>query len=269
MAISPRPPMLIPPTQATPAADWPDEADAFVTSQYQWTLAFNAQTIPELNQAITDINSAATTSGQNATNAANSATIAGQHKDAAATSAAAALASQNSASGSATAASNAATAAEGYRDQTAAAVGQAEGFRDESEDFRDEAQQFRDEAQAIVIGDAIDDTSLEPYQVRSAQNASIGHFRNVPMAASGAIQPLDFAQITAAGSSITVTLPGSPLIGQLFMVGNLTSRVDHLIAVGSSPVKGATADGFIVFDKALFTITLKYVNATYGWEIMQ
>lgn len=269
MAISPRPPMLIPPTQATPAADWPDEADAFVTSQYQWTLAFNNQTIPELNQAITDINSAVNTSGQSATNAANSATLAGQHKDAAEASAAASLASQNSASGSASTASDAATAAEGYRDQTATAVGQAEDYRDQSQQFRNQAEEFRDQAQAIVIGDAIDDTSLEPYQVRSAQNASIGFLRVVQMFASGSIIALDFAQIMATNESITVTIPVDPPEGIELTVGNLTDRRDHRIAVGAMKVKGQDPAGFILIDKPHFTINLKYINAAYGWEILQ
>lgn len=170
---------------------------------------------------------------------------------------------------SAQAADEAAQGAGTFRNQAETFRNQAQTLRNESEEFRDQAQVLRDQTEEIKIGDAIDDTSLRPDQARSAQNDSIGNFRNVPMAASGAIVPLDFAQITAAGASITVTLPVAPLEGTLVMVGNLTARRDHQIAVGAAKVKGQDAAGFILIDKPHFTITLKYVNAAYGWEVMQ
>lgn len=158
-------------------------------------------------------------------------------------------------------ASGAATVAGQARAQT-------EQFRDESEGFRNEAQQFRDEAQAIVIGDAIDDVAISETQVRSSLNDSIGNFRNVAVNADAAIGPLDFAQITAAGAAVTVTLPADPLEGQIFMIGNLKARRDHRIAVGSAPVKGQDAGGFILIDKPSFTVTLKYTGPVYGWEVL-
>ncbi len=56
MAIPSLPPLVIPPTQATPESEWPDDADAFVTDQYRWSVDFNGTTIPALNAAIDDVN---------------------------------------------------------------------------------------------------------------------------------------------------------------------------------------------------------------------
>lgn len=59
MAIPSLPPLVIPPTQATPESEWPDAADAFVTDQYRWSVDFNGTTIPALNAAVADVNEAA------------------------------------------------------------------------------------------------------------------------------------------------------------------------------------------------------------------
>lgn len=59
MAIPSLPPLVIPPTQATPESEWPDAADAFVTDQYRWSVAFNGTTIPALNTAVAEVNAAA------------------------------------------------------------------------------------------------------------------------------------------------------------------------------------------------------------------
>jgi len=262
MAIPTLNPLPVPPTQATPEQDWPDMADATVTAEYNLVLQLNAETIPGINSAVESINSAALESGQNAQAAQTSAGEASNHKQAAQESAEAAATSEGNASASAGVASGAATAAGQARDQ-------AEQFRGESEGFRDEARQFRDEAQAIVIGDAIDDTAISGTQVRSSLNDSIGNFRNVAVNADAAIGPLDFAQITATAAAVTVTLPADPLEGQLFMIGNLTARRDHRIAVGAIPVKGQASGGFILIDKPNITITLKYTGPVYGLEVMQ
>lgn len=267
MAIAPLPPLVLPPTQATPAAEWPDDADAFVTDQYRWTADFNSATIPAMNQAVTDVNDGVNATDANVTAAAASATAAAGSATAASGSATAAAGSATAADASADAAALSESNAAGSAIAAAGSATAAEGFRDESETFRDEALQYRNEAEAIVIGTAIDDTSLQPYQVRSAFNDSIGNFRNVEMTASGAIIPLDFAQITATGSAITVTVPSSPVDGQMVMIGNLTDRTDHQIDVGSSMVKGQDPSGFILIDKSFYTVTLKYVNSAYGWEV--
>lgn len=78
MPISPLAPLVIPPTQATPAADWPDDADAFVTDQYRWTLEFNSTTIPEMNAAVSQVNDdalSAASSASDAQDAAESASL--------------------------------------------------------------------------------------------------------------------------------------------------------------------------------------------------
>lgn len=50
-------PLVVPPTQATPEAQWPNMADAFVTDQRRWTVEFNEQAIPALNQAVDEVES--------------------------------------------------------------------------------------------------------------------------------------------------------------------------------------------------------------------
>lgn len=116
--------------------------------------------------------------------------------------------------------------------------------------------------------DLIDDVSLSPIKVRSAFNDSIGNFENIDVSTSTSINALQFARITATGASVSVTLPSSPSEGQIVMVANLTSRSDHQILVGSVPVKGQDAGGSIIIDRAFYTVTLKYVNVMYGWEII-
>lgn len=73
MPISPLSPLVIPPTQATPAADWPDDADAFVTDQYRWTMEFNSTTIPAMNAAVSQVNDDALSAASSASDAADSA----------------------------------------------------------------------------------------------------------------------------------------------------------------------------------------------------
>lgn len=56
MAIAPLTPLVLPPTQATPAAEWPDDADAYVTDQHRWSVEFNSTTIPAMNAAVDEVN---------------------------------------------------------------------------------------------------------------------------------------------------------------------------------------------------------------------
>lgn len=261
MAIAPLPPLVLPPTQATPAAEWPDDADAFVTDQYRWSVEFNSTTIPAINATATQVNSDADAAAQSAADASQDSIDAFAYKNAA----------ELAASNAATSESNAADselAASGYASGASLSETAAEGFRDEAETYRDQALQYRNEAEAIVVGDVIDDTSLAANKVRSAFNDSIGNFENIDVSASTAINALQFARITATGASVSVTLPSSPSEGQMFMVANLTNRTDHQIMVGSIPVKGQDAGGSIILDRTFYTVTLKYVNATYGWEII-
>lgn len=256
--ITPLPPA---PTRADAPSDFTPKADAFVTDQYRWSVEFNSTTIPAINATAAQVNSDADQAVQAASEAALDRAEAFAYKNAA----------ELAASNASTSESNAADselAASGYASVASLSETAAEGFRDEAQTFRNEALQFRNEAEAIVIADAIDDASLELYQVRSAFNDSIGNFENIDVSGSTAISALQFARITATGASVTVTLPTSPSEGQMVMVGNLTSRSDHIIAVGSTPVKGRDAGGSIVIDKQFYTVTLKYIDAGYGWEII-
>lgn len=265
MAITPRPPMVVPPTQATPAAEWPDAADAFVTSQYEWTVAFNEQTIPEINQAIEDVDNDATASGLNAQAAQQSATLAGQHKDAASVSAGQAVDAANAAGISAASASGSASSASSSAGAAAGSAVDAEQFKSEAQEFRDEAQQFRDEAQEIVIGSAIDDAAITLTQVRSSFNDAQGNFANVDFNASGNASPLTFAKIKATGAAVTIT-PTGFIEGQLLMVGNLTSRLDHRIVMAK--LNGKVTDGHIVLRRPWLVVTFKFINPDYGWSIV-
>lgn len=269
MPIAALPPLVVPPTQATPAVDWPDDADAFVTDQHRWTVDFNADTIPEMNQAVVDVNAGVATTGGNVTAAAASALAASGSASAAAGSALAAAGSATAADDSADAAALSETNAAGSASAASGSATAAQGFRNESETFRDEALQYRNEAEEIVIGTAIDDTSLELYQVRSAFNDSIGNFENVTVTANATITALQFARITQDASSVTVTVPASPAEGQMVMIGNLTDRLDHEVDVGAAMIKGQDPSGVFLIDRAFVTITLKYINSAYGWEVMQ
>lgn len=76
MPIAALTPLVVPPTQATPAVDWPDDADAFVTDQYRWTLEFNSTTIPAMNAAVSQVNDDALSAASSASDAADSAQVA-------------------------------------------------------------------------------------------------------------------------------------------------------------------------------------------------
>lgn len=153
------------------------------------------------------------------------------------------------------------------RNEALTSRNQAETFRNESEQLKQATQALRDQTEAIKVADAIDDTSLEPYQVRSAQNASVGHFRNLAgIIESGPIGIMDFAPIAATDASITLTLPASPLEGQMVMIANMTNRLDHQLAV--STIRGKATGGFLVINEAFRTVTLKFIGGAFGWEIL-
>lgn len=94
-----------------------------------------------------------------------------------------------------------------------------------------------------------------------------GTFVAVSAAADVTIGPLEFAHITNAAAAVMVAVPAVPEEGQMVMVGNLTPRLDHSIDVGSNKVKGQVA-GSLVIDRAYTTITMKYISAAYGWEVL-
>ena len=261
MAIAPLPPLVLPPTQATPAASWPNQADAFVTDQYRWSVDFNSTTIPAMNAAVAQVNFDADEAAQAANGASQDRIDVFAYKNAA----------ELAASNAATSESNAADselAASGYASGASLSETAALGYRNEAETYRDQALQYRNEAESIVVDAVIDDVSLSPIKIRSAFNDSIGNFENIDVSTSTTISALQFARITATGAPVSVTLPASPSEGQMFMVANLTNRADHRILVGSIPVKGQDADGSIIIDRPFYTVTLKYVNATYGLEIL-
>lgn len=262
--INPLPPAPLP---SDPVEVFDQKASAFVDAQTIMVGQINAATAwvetraDNVDSAVADAQAYADEAAQAAADASQDRIDAFTYKNAA----------ELAASNAATSESNAADselAASGYASVASLSETAAEGFRDEAQTFRNEALQFRNEAEAIAIADAIDDASLESYQVRSAFNDSIGNFENIDVSGSTAISALQFARITATGASVTVTLPTSPSEGQMVMVGNLTSRSDHIIAVGSTPVKGRDAGGSIVIDKQFYTVTMKYINSTYGWEIL-
>lgn len=257
--LTPLPPY---PSRTASPETWATMADAFVAAEFNFVnVDMNTQVIPAMNAAVTQVNFDADEAAQAAQDASQDRIDAFAYKNAA----------ELAASNAATSESNAADselAASGYASAASASETAAEGFRDEAETYRNQALQYRNEAEAIVVGDVVDDVSLSPIKIRSAFNDSIGNFENVEVSTSTAINPLQFARITATGAPVSVTLPASPSDGQIFMVGNLTSRTDHQILVGSIPVKGQDAGGSIIIDKPFYTVTLKYVNATYGLEIL-
>lgn len=239
-------------------------------------------TIDDINEAVPFINQRAIDADVSAQAAAASAVVAGEHAEAAGSQKEAAQTAAGQSAASAIVAGEHAAAALLHRDAAALAASQAadsaQAAGDEKEaaeaakqgaiDARDAAEYWAEQAQQTVAGGIIDDESLLPTRVRSAQSASRGHFAAVAAAEDVALGPLDFATITNADESVTVTMPASPEAGQLVMVGNFTDRRDHRIGVGSAPVKGLDVGGYVLLDKARFTLTLKFISAEYGWEIM-
>lgn len=174
----------------------------------------------------------------------------------------------SAATNSAIAAGNSANVADGFAQAAANSASDAEDAKLAADGFAQDAEYWAEQAQQIVEDGIIDDDSLLPTRVRSALDTSRGNFKAVSVTANTTIGILDFAQITSAATAVTVTLPAAPESGQMVMVGNLTDRNDHLIAVGSVPVKGQDAGGYIIIDKPYYTVTLKFVSAGYGWEVI-
>ena len=124
-------------------------------------------------------------------------------------------------------------------------------------------------AEEAVIGGVIDDTSKVLDKTWSANKLSKGGFENVVVTASQAILSGQYAQITQGASSVTITLPAVLNEGELIMVGNLTSRVDHEINVNGHKLRGQTmSGGVITLDVETRTFTFKYVDSTYGLELL-
>lgn len=163
MVIQPLTPLVIPPTQSTPAASWPDQADAFVADQYRWSVEFNSTTIPAINATAAQVNSDADEASQAAADASLDRSEASIYKNAAELAASNAATSESNASGYASGASASATAALGYRD--------------EAETYRDQALQYRNEAEAIVgpIGTAASrDVQTSPIDTTPGRLMAVG-----------------------------------------------------------------------------------------------
>ena len=261
-------PLPAAPTRADAPSDFTSKADAFVADQYRWSVEFNSITIPAMNAAAIQVNNDADQAVQAASDAALERAEAFTYKNAAELAASNAATSESNASGSELAAANSANASDGFAQAAANSASDAEDAKLAADGFAQDAEYWADQAQQSAEGGIIDDTSLLATRVRSALDASRGHFATVAVASDATIGVLDFAQITATGIAVTVTLPATPESGQMVMVGNLTDRSDHRIAVGTVPVKGQAGVGHIVIDKPFFTITLKFVSAGYGWELL-
>lgn len=158
MAIQPLAPLVTPPTQATPEAQWPDMADTFATDQARWTEEFNSRTLSELNAVIAE-------TGGNADRAEAAAGTVGGVVAAAE----AAAAESVSASASAIAARN---AAQGF---SAAA----QGYSEHSEEQAGLAQEAADRAQAIVgpVGTAVSrDVTTSSQDVTPGRVLAVGNY---------------------------------------------------------------------------------------------
>lgn len=73
MPITTLSPLPLPPTQATPVAEWPDKADATVTAEYNFVLELNSAFIPEANALAVQVTADKDLSGAAAVAAAASA----------------------------------------------------------------------------------------------------------------------------------------------------------------------------------------------------
>lgn len=269
MAIPNIPALPMPPQRTSAPANWAVLADAFVMAEYNMVQSMNANVIPAMNAASEEINEDVEQSAASATAAASSASAASTSATTASTAATNAQSSATTASTAATNAQSSASAASTSATNSEASAVRSEDAVVDAEAARDAAQSWAEQAEETVVGDVIADTAISSFQVRSSLNDSIGNFENITInSASGSIAALQNGRIVYTAGASTVTIPASPIEGQIVMVANLTNRADHRIAVGSIPVKTQNAGGFILIDKALFTVTLKYVNASYGWEVL-
>lgn len=268
--ITPLPPA---PTRADAPSDFTAKADAFVAAQVSMVAEFNASA-EFVDQRAIDADNSAMAAAESATASQGFADDANDHKQAALQAATDSATYRDASQLAAGQAAGSATAAAGSADAAAASViaanaerVAAEAAKDDAIAAKEDAEYWAQQAQQTVEDGIIDDDSLLATRVRSALDASRGHFAAVPITADTAIGVLDFAQITNADESVTVTLPAEPEAGQLVMVGNLTDRRDHRIAVGTAPVKGTDPAGYLLINKPMTTVRLKYINAAYGWDI--
>lgn len=270
--LTPLPP---PPLPTDPESVFDSKAGATLSAQKTLVDEMNVNVIPAFNQTAQDADGAALAAQGYAQDAFDEAERAAQEAVDAETAKGLAEDARDTAQGyasaannSAIAAGNSANAADGFAQAAANSASDAEDAKLAAAGFAQDAEYWADQAQQSVEGGIIDDDSLLPTRVRSALDTSRGNFKAVSVTTNTTIGVLDFAQITNADESVTVTLPAEPEAGQLVMVGNLTDRNDHLIAVGAIPVKGQDAGGYIVIDKPYYTVTLKFVSAGYGWELL-
>lgn len=261
-----------PPVRSNAPADFSAKADAFLAALPPMVVQINASLL-WVQSTADDVSGWASAAAGSADAAALSAGQANTQRiaaeDAAAASAGFRDASQAAAgesAGSATAAAGHANAADLARQGAATERAGADAARADAVQAKDDAEYWAGQAQETVTAGIINDDSLLPTRVRSAQDASRGHFRAVPAAADVAIEALDFAQVSAAGTAVTVTLPADPEPGQLVMVGNLTDRLDHRVTVAK--VNGRATDGHLTLNKPFAIVTLKFVSADYGWSIL-
>lgn len=72
--------------------------------------------------------------------------------------------------------------------------------------------------------------------------------------------------LTNTGAATTVTLPASPVDGDIIWVMNTTSRTDHVIARNGQLLQGVAED--MTINIANVNIQLRFINTTIGWRIL-
>jgi hypothetical protein len=85
-----------------------------------------------------------------------------------------------------------------------------------------------------------------------------------------AIAANDRVFVDTSSAAVTITLPGSPLVGDQIRVVDLASTFDTnnlTLARNSLKINGATAD--LVVSTEDSAIGLVYTGATYGWKLLE
>ena len=72
--------------------------------------------------------------------------------------------------------------------------------------------------------------------------------------------------IQTAVSLTTATLPATPSAGQMVALSITNGRIDNVMARNGLNIMGLAQD--MTIDNANATVTLRYVDATYGWRLI-
>jgi hypothetical protein len=110
---------------------------------------------------------------------------------------------------------------------------------------------------------------VEVYNAQGWQSVGVNSWNYVDFAnAGGSAVAGDFCWVSTSSSSVTITLPGSPLKGDTIRfvdVARTFNARNLTVSRNGQPIQGDAADLTVNTNGAAFDLI--YYNATYGWRI--